>query len=69
MRGDELISLHKGCPACNKSDFTEHIHGIKEVTKWSDGYIISTTTTYTKDDPETYVVCDNCGKKFDDFAF
>ena len=65
-----MVNLHKGCPNCHKNDFTEFINeGIKQQVRYNDGYIVSEVTTYTKDVNDAYVICNSCGKRYDDYDF
>lgn len=55
------------CDKCGNSRFwTEIIQkGISQEIKYADGQIIEETTKYDRD--EGVVICDKCGKEFEDY--
>lgn len=62
------VNMNKGCPNCHKTEFTEFINeGIKQEVHYNDGYIVSELTTYSKDAKDCYVICNSCGKRYNDY--
>jgi hypothetical protein len=61
-----VVDMRKGCPNCHKNDFTEFINGgIKQEVHYNGGYIVSEVTTYTKDFPDSYAICNGCGTRYE----